>query len=86
MPSFLKLTVVGGDQFVSIMIRLAALNWLLMVDGARRQFFGPVHPTNACIDTILIRSANVEDARNPFFVGLFATTFSIIRDVLVLHG
>jgi hypothetical protein len=78
--------MVGGDQLVSTMIRLAALNCFLAVDGTRRQFVGPVHPVNACINMVLIGSANLEDARNPLIIRLFVTTFAIICGLLVLDG
>jgi hypothetical protein len=35
---------------------------------------------------VLIGSANLEDARNPPIIRLFATTFAIICVILVLDG
>jgi hypothetical protein len=68
------------------MIWLAALNCLLAVDGTRRQFVGPVHPVNACINIVLIGSANLEDTRNPLIIRLFIATFAIIYNLWVLDG
>ena len=84
--SILERTIVGSDQLISTMIWLAAPNSHLVVNGARGQFVGPVHLVNACINIVLIGSADLEDARDPLTIGLFAATFAIICGLLMVDS
>ena len=78
--------MVGSDQLISTMIWLTAPNSLLVVDSARGQFVGPVHPVNACINIVLIGSTDLEDARDPLTIGLFVATFAIICGLLMVDS
>lgn len=84
--SFLEHTVVGSNQFVSAMVRLAALNSLLAVKGPNRKFVGPVHPIDACINVMLIGSTDLEDARDPVINTLLVNTFASILSFLLFNG
>lgn len=65
------------------MIRLATLDCFLAVNSARRQFVGPVHPINACIDMALIGRSNLENARDPFIIVYFEAIFTIVLELLM---
>ena len=84
--SILEHTVVGGDQFLSAVVRLATLNSLLAVEGSGRQLIGPVHPVDAGVNVMLIGSTNLEDARDPVIIVLLKTTFAITLSLLLLNG
>jgi hypothetical protein len=83
--TILERTVVGSDQFVDAMVRLATLNLLLAVNGVRREFIGPVHPVDACIDVMLIRSTDLKDARYPLIVILLASILATILSFLFFN-
>lgn len=78
--------MVGGDQFISAVIRLTALNRLLAINGTGRKLVGPVHPVNTCVNMVLIGSSDLEDARNPFIVRSFEATFTIVLKLLMLYS
>jgi hypothetical protein len=78
--------VVGGDQFLSTVIWLTALDFLLSVGGTTRQFVGPVHPVNACINMVVIGSSYVQDARNPLTIPVFMAISFIVCDIFMVDG
>jgi hypothetical protein len=80
--------MVGRDQFIVTMVWLATLNGLLAVNGTRRQLVRPIHPIDACIDMMLIRSSNLEDARYPRFFSaiFFVSAIAFILGLLMLDG
>jgi hypothetical protein len=82
----LEHTVVGGDQFLSAVVRLATLHSLFAVMGSARQLIGPVHPVDAGVNVMLIGSTNLEDARDPVIIVLLKATFAITLILLLLNG
>lgn len=78
--------MVGGDQFISAVIRLTTLYRFLAIDGTRRKLVGPVHPVNTCVNMVLIGSSDLEDARNPFIVRSFEATFAIVLKLLMFYS
>lgn len=63
-----RLTVVRRDNLGLAVVWLSALNVLLAVEGAGRQFIRPVHPADAGIDMVLVSCADLEDAGDPIVV------------------
>jgi hypothetical protein len=84
--SILEHTMIRSNQFIVTMVRLAALDSLLAVHRSIRQFIGPVHPINACIDVVLIGSTDLEDARDPVVITLLVNTLAITLSFLLFNG
>ncbi|KAK7575159.1 hypothetical protein V3481_017124 [Fusarium oxysporum f. sp. vasinfectum] len=82
----LEHNVVRSKDFISGIIRRATLNYFLAVRHSSQEFFGPLHPIDACIDVMLIGTTNLEDACDPVIIALLVDTLAITLNLSLFNG
>lgn len=62
------------------------MNCFLAIRHSSQEFFGPLHPVDACIDVMLIGNTNLEDACDPVIIALLLYALAITLNLSLFNG